>query len=140
MKIPGRVRGAGLKFNLTPMIDVVFNLIIFFLVASHYSRSEAVVDLELPKASGGEAEWEQSGRRLTITLLIDGRVFVGASEVNPGDLEDRLAASVATHGASEVEVRIRTDRRVPYARIAQILRECSLLGVQRLRFAVLTEK
>jgi len=55
MKIPGRVRGAGLKFNLTPMIDVVFNLIIFFLVASHYSRSEAVVDLELPRRKSTRA-------------------------------------------------------------------------------------
>ena len=43
MKIPGRSRGGSLKFNITPMIDVVFNLIIFFLVASHYARSEAKI-------------------------------------------------------------------------------------------------
>jgi len=139
MKVPSRARGGGLKFNLTPMIDVVFNLIIFFLVASHYSRSEAVIDLELPKASGGEADLEQSGRRLTLTLLLDGTLLVGASEVPPGEIRERLASSVAAHGNNEVEVRIRTDRRVPYSRIAPILRECSQQGIQRLRFAVLTE-
>jgi biopolymer transport protein ExbD len=139
MKIPSRSRGGGLKFNITPMIDVVFNLIIFFLVASHYARSEAVVDLELPKATGGEAELEQSGRRLTITLPLDGSVYLGGERSSLEEIAARLNANTATHGAGEVEVRIRTDRRVPFSRVNPLLHECSRLGIQRLRFAVLGE-
>lgn len=139
MKIPSRSRGGGLKFNITPMIDVVFNLIIFFLVASHYARSEATVDLELPKASGGEAEQESAGRRLTITLPVDGSVYLGGEPSTLAEIASRLQGSAATHGGAEVEVRIRTDRRVPFSRISPLLQECSRAGIQRLRFAVLGE-
>ena len=136
MKIPGRSRGGSLKFNITPMIDVVFNLIIFFLVASHYARSEAVVELELPEAAGGESDPESSGRRLTITLPRDGSLYLGAELATYEEISGRLAAGAATHGAGEVEVRIRADRQVPFSRIAPLLRECSQAGIQRLRFAV----
>lgn len=139
MKIPHRSRGGGLRFNITPMIDVVFNLIIFFLVASHYARSEATVELELPKATGGEAELESSGRRLTITLPVDGSIYLGGEPSSLAEIASRLQGSAASHGRGEVEVRVRTDRRVPFSRIAPLLQECSRVGIQRLRFAVLGE-
>ncbi|MCY2963938.1 MAG: biopolymer transporter ExbD [Planctomycetota bacterium] len=139
MKIPSRNRGGGLKFNLTPMIDVVFNLIIFFLVASHYAHSEATEEIELPGAGGGEAELEQSGKRLTITLLLDGRMLLGPREATPQEIEALLAQSTAAHGAANVEVRIRTDRRVPYGRFEPLLLTCAKQGVTRVRFAVLKE-
>lgn len=139
MKIPSRSRGGGLKFNITPMIDVVFNLIIFFLVASHYARSEAQVDLELPQATGGEAELEQSGRRLTITLPLDGTIYLGGEVSSLEEVATRLAGSAARHGEDEVEVRIRTDRRLPFSRIVPLLTQCSQVGIKRLRFAVLGE-
>ncbi|MCA9048548.1 MAG: biopolymer transporter ExbD, partial [Planctomycetaceae bacterium] len=40
VRIPSKVSRSELQFNITPLIDVVFLLIIFFLVASHFARSE----------------------------------------------------------------------------------------------------
>ena len=51
MRIPARRRRADLGFNLTAMIDVVFNLIVFFLVASHFSKADSDDPVQLPTAS-----------------------------------------------------------------------------------------
>ena len=58
MKIPTRTQDRGFAFNITPLIDVVFLLIIFFLVASHFIRNENVERIELPLASQGKDDDE----------------------------------------------------------------------------------
>src|SRR5438046_7460502 len=79
MRLPTRGRSGGLKFNLTPMIDVVFNLIIFFLAASHLARSEALEPVRLPEASTGRPEEAELHRRLTVTITAEETYRVGGS-------------------------------------------------------------
>jgi biopolymer transport protein ExbD len=134
MKIPTRGRGGGLKFNLTPMIDVVFNLIIFFLAASHLARSEIVADVELPEAATGGPEEADLHRRLIVTILADGKLSVGGREMTLAQVEQLLPAD---ERAREFEVRIRTDRRVAYRHIEPLLLACARAGVIKVRFAVL---
>ncbi|MBT6848587.1 MAG: biopolymer transporter ExbD, partial [Planctomycetaceae bacterium] len=54
MQTPRYARSKETGFNMTPMIDVVFLLIIFFLVSSHLARQETQLELDLPEASSGE--------------------------------------------------------------------------------------
>ena len=52
MRVPSNLARGSLGFSMTPMIDVVFLLIIFFLVSSHLAQQEVQLDLDLPaKAS-----------------------------------------------------------------------------------------
>jgi len=139
VKIPSASRGGGLKFNLTPMIDVVFNLIIFFLAASHFARSEVAEDVDLPLAGGAESERDDASLRVTVTLLADGRLLIGSREGALPQLETVLSQGVATHGATAVQVRIRTDRTVPYGRVEPLLLTCARQGVTKVRFAVIPE-
>jgi biopolymer transport protein ExbD len=139
MRFPQRGHGAGLKFNLTPMIDVVFNLIIFFLAASHLARSEIAADVELPAASTGGPEQSELTKRLTITVLPGGEFDVGGASCAMPRIEQMIAAGQGARKESrrEFEVRIRTDRHVPYARIEPLLIACARSGVTKVRFAVL---
>ena len=68
MRITARPRSRTIKFNITPMIDVVFLLVIFFLVTAHFAQSQEVDAVDLPVATQ-IAEIEDSPRRLTITVL-----------------------------------------------------------------------
>ena len=56
MKTPQLLASGGTLINMTPMIDVVFLLIIFFLVSSHMAKQEQNVQLDLPKAQSGLAD------------------------------------------------------------------------------------
>ena len=73
----------GLRFNITPLIDVVFLLIIFFLVASHFVRSENAEPVDLPTASQAVAD-EEPAHRLTVTIRKDGSLFIGGKPVSGG--------------------------------------------------------
>ena len=66
MKIPRQARSRGLQFNITPLIDIVFLLVIFFLVATHFASSEVREPIDLPETSETD-ERPQPPRRLTIS-------------------------------------------------------------------------
>ena len=116
---------------MTPLIDMVFNLVIFFLVASHFSN-ESETPVELPKASSSSADAEDP-RRLVITFTIDDRLHVKEQLVDLAQLIDLVQGELAHHGP-EFAVQIRSDRRVPYRTVEPLLKECSRLGVKKFGF------
>ena len=79
------------SMNMTPMIDVVFLLIIFFLVSSHLAQQEVQPDLKLPTAaSGGLAP--PSATRVTVNLRADGQLLLGSDPVTAEQLGRRCYA------------------------------------------------
>jgi biopolymer transport protein ExbD len=135
MRLPNHVRGGEVNFNMTPMIDVVFLLIIFFLVSSHLARQEAQLPLPLPVAQSGSRPVEAETRRITLNLLDDGRLLLAGRPVEPHDLGPRLATAVAESGPA-LEVRIRGDRHVAYRHVEPILWACARAGIWNVGFAV----
>lgn len=139
MRIPDRGRSRALRFNITPMIDVVFNLIIFFLAASHFARSESVESVQLPVAGTGRPDQPDTLRRMVITVPADETLHVGGSAFQLAQIEQLLLAEAKTdpQKMKNFEVRIRTDRTVPYRTIEPILLACARAGVSKVKFAVL---
>jgi biopolymer transport protein ExbD len=135
MKIPTRTQDRGFAFNITPLIDVVFLLIIFFLVASHFIRNENVERIELPIASQGKDD-DESSNRLVVTVVSTGELMLGTTVISPDEFEQRLQILVAKHGAAATELRIRADRNVIYSRVEPLLLTAARNGVTRVRFAV----
>ena len=135
MQIPTSYRRGPLTFNMTPMIDVVFLLIIFFLVSSHLVKQEAQMPLPLPTAASGPAAVDDQAPRLTVNLLADGRILVAGAPATVDRLEPLLAAARRKSG-DDLEVRIRADRAAPYQRVEPILLACARAGVWNVTFAV----
>lgn len=142
MRLPQRSRDGGLKFNLTPMIDVVFNLIIFFLAASHIARSQSQEQVNLPEATKGQQEREERQQRLVITVTRDESLWVSGNRVTLPQVELMLSpdAKVSDEQRRNREVRIRTDRDVPYQAIEPLLVTCAKAGVTNIKFAVIQSK
>lgn len=138
MRRPVSARSHGLAFNITPLIDIVFNLIIFFLAASHFARSESSEAVELPTARRGMNEDATAARRLIVTITAQRRLLVQGREVTMPEIEQMLIAGRAEAG-TPFEVRIRSDREVPYEVIEPILLACAKNGVADVKFAVLPE-
>ena len=135
MRIPIRQRTRGLRFSITPLIDMTFLLIIFFLVASHFIRNETAEAVELPEATQVEED-EQSPRTLTITITADQVLHVQGKPVTLPELEELIRLGRVEHGEG-YEVRIRGDRTVPYSVIEPILLASATSGVTNVKFAVL---
>jgi biopolymer transport protein ExbD len=135
MRVPEHARGSDLNFNMTPMIDVVFLLIIFFLVSSHLARQEVQMPLPLPTASSGERPIDAAVRRVTINVLSDGRLMFAGKPVEVEQLPERLAMARSESG-DDLEIRIRSDRTVAYQHVEPILLACARTGIWNVAFAV----
>jgi len=135
MRIPTRTSGRTLGLNMTPMIDVVFLLIIFFLVSSHLARREQRLELPLPQAATGQKPDEDSPAQLTVQVLADGTLYVAGRKVPPAELADLLAERRQVHGAA-LAVRVRADRQVPYRQLEPVLVACSRAGIWNVSYVV----
>jgi biopolymer transport protein ExbD len=134
MKIRGK-QSDDIAVDMSPMIDMVFLLLIFFLVASQIVNVEKV-PVEVPSAAYAKVPEDETGR-FPITVNEDDRIFVGpggAQEVDVDDLTRILSAQVAAD--PEIKVVIRGDKTVQYETIEKIMTEaCAQAGVVDMIFA-----
>ena len=137
MRVPTRRRGAPVSFNLTAMIDVVFNLIVFFLVASHFSQANMDTAVNLPAASQG-ADSDDDPQRVTITVTSTGQWSVAGKSVTLDDIETMIREG-ANDVPNQFSVHIRGDRDARYEFIEPLLLTCAKAKVTSVRFNVVQE-
>src|SRR6478752_6072547 len=128
MRIPARTISGDVGFNMTPMIDVVFQLIIFFLLSSHLAKQETQLPLPLPTADSGQPSPSDDRPRLTVNVLADGTLLVANRSVSSPDLASLLAERRASHG-DQLEIRIRGDRSVAYRHVEPVMFACVRAGI-----------
>lgn len=135
MRAPSKLLRGVVQFNMTPMIDVVFLLIIFFLVSSHLAQQEIQTELDLPAAASGRLP-KLEARRIVVNVLRDGTLLFAGEPVDEFELADRIRVERQTQSQS-LEIRVRCDRHVPYVNVEPILTACASAGVWNLTFAVI---
>ena len=139
MRLPRLGSHRSVQFNVTPLIDVVFLLIIFFLVSSHLARQETQVEIALPTASSGREPTPTKFARVTINVLSDGTLLLGSDFVVADEVGRRL--EVERHQTSDdLEVRIRADRQIAYRHIEPLLLACVQAQVWNVSFAVVDKQ
>ena len=136
MRVPSRRRSAIAHINMTPMIDVTFQLIIFFLLSSRLAQQETQLELELPSAASGRQAVDDERPRVTVNVSADGQVMLGSTETPREEIAGRLRIERERLG-DDLEVRIRADRSVPYSAVEPILLACAEANIWNVTFAVL---
>ncbi|MHC2069060.1 ExbD/TolR family protein [Bremerella sp. T1] len=137
MRVPSNLKPGQADFNMTPMIDVVFLLIIFFLVSSHLAKQEAQMPLPLPTAeSGQEIIDNEQQPRVVVNIEADGSLILAGRRVPPEQLAKRLAVERDRSGDS-IELRIRCDRATPYANVKPVMLAATEAGIWSVAFSVI---
>lgn len=136
MRVPSATsKGGALRLNLTPLIDVIFNLIIFFLATSHFARSEPTESVDLPEATPRQHELE-SPRRLTVTIAAGPRFLVAGQE-QPRNVVEAMITTQGDDKGPPLELRIRSDRTIPFGDVEPLLIAAAEGGVTDVKFAVI---
>lgn len=128
-----RQRAEDPDINLTPLIDVVFLLLIFFMVSTTF-KHDAELAVELPKASAEPTTQEPD----TLELVIDaqGRYFIGDKELINRKLETvKQALSDAAGKSRERPLVIRADAKTPHQAVVTAMDAAGQLGFKRLSIA-----
>jgi biopolymer transport protein ExbD len=111
------------NLSLTPLIDIVFLLLIFFLVATRFAEEERELDVLLPEASEAQPLTSKPGE-LFINIDQQGDYYVTGKVLSLPELERTLkAASVNNPG--RVSVVIRADRRVMWDYVVAAMNACN---------------
>lgn len=128
-----RSRKEDPEVNLTPLIDVVFILLIFFMVSTTFQR-ESEIKIELPEASAEPLEEKKES--LEIVIDADGRYFIDEQQVVNTELDTLKSAIQKFLGEqTEIPVVIRADRRTPYESVVRAMDATSQLGLVHMSLA-----
>lgn len=121
----GRLSG-GLE--LTPMIDVVFLLMIFFLVASKLDEADRFIDVVLPKASAAKPLTSRP-REFLVNIDREGNYFVGARPIAISDLQT-LLKQAAVDNPKRQTVIVRADENVAHKFVVAAMNACAEAGIE----------
>ncbi|QGJ72200.1 Biopolymer transport protein ExbD [Planctomycetales bacterium 10988] len=122
--------------NLTPMIDVVFLLIIFFMVGTKFAEMERSIGLQIPEVSD-QGVLKDPPPALVVNVYSDGELTLDRKSVSLQELGTELQATRQEHPATSVVVR--GDGKTSYQRIAEVMNVCRQAGIKDLGMAVRLE-
>lgn len=117
--------------DLTPMIDIVFLLIVFFMTVANMQVQQRV-PIAVPIAEAASLP-EDRGNRIVVTVKEDGSVFYGARAVLMDDLAPLIAESKGS--APGAKVYVRADAKVPFKEVRQVFAAAAEGGVPNVVFA-----
>jgi biopolymer transport protein ExbD len=120
--------------NLTPMVDVVLNLVMFFLVTTHFSKAEQEQQypIELPKVTAAQPLTGLPDE-IVVNVARDGSIYLGKQQRTPDALELELKAAVARY--KDQEVMIRGDADGAFQHVMTVMNICHRAGITNLRLA-----
>ena len=123
-------------FQMSPMIDIIFQLIIFFMVVSTFHRLEVVEGVKLPVASYSKEKAPLPGE-LVINLLEGGILILNQRKYTFEELEKVILNTVSKAPGVEFSAAIRADANVPHRDILKVVKICSKANIYKISFSTL---
>ena len=117
----------SVEVQLTPLIDCVFLLLIFFLVSSQLKKLEKRLEVELPRAHLVKT-YKQTPDIISVGVNSRGNLFVNARAVGSGGLLDALREAKAAAPGRRVVVD--GDVHAPFRAVVQVLDACAMQGLE----------
>lgn len=120
--------------DLTPLMDVIFLLLVFFMVATSFHEESRALDVSLPRAENPKVI-SLDERVLSITISKDDNIFLNEDEIDPAKLKEELNRRILDTGFKHVL--IKADAEAKYRNIVAIIDVLTVLEVDGISFAVL---
>ena len=121
------------KLMIIPMIDIIFFLLVFFMMSTLYMVEQRTLPVNLPQASASQVDL---AKNVTITVAKDGAIYLDQEQIPSELFKARIQAQLARQ--VETAFVLRADKQAEYGRVVMILDELKVLGVKKV--AVATEQ
>lgn len=120
-------RHSNVVLNLTPLIDIVFLLLVFFMLTAHFIEEERI-DIQLPKASSSDSL--ENDQYVTVHLTPQGELYVDGVITELSDLTEVIKG--ALHSPEKNFVRLKGDQQAQFGKAVQIIDAVRLAGADAL--------
>src|SRR6201982_1085318 len=121
------------EINVTPMVDVMLVLLIIFMVSAPLLTVGVPIDLPQTQAKS----LDQDKEPLTVSVKLDGEVFLQNAEIKVDELVPKLQAITQARGGLAERIYVRGDRKVDYGTVMRVMGRLSAAGFRRV--ALVTE-
>ena len=129
--------GDELTLPLAPLIDIIFLLIIFFLISSSFEKGENSLGIHLPAAAGRNDPADAKPLSWTFNIRMDGTIIFENKMVTREGITGLLLTNQSRR--SSVQVVLRADERVPYGVVIKLLGQFNQHGYQKVAFKTTRE-
>jgi biopolymer transport protein ExbD len=126
------VQSAPPGFQIAPMVDIVFLLLIFFLVTWNFSRSETELDIKVPKAREGK-ETRRAVGEVILNIKADGSTIMNRRPLDAAALGEALQKIAALY--PDQAVILRADENTDYRHVVAVLDICRKANIWNVAFA-----
>ncbi len=131
-----RSHGTPVSFQITPMIDMTFLLLVFFMITSTLTEQKVKRDIDLPEASAAVLP-EDDSKRDVINIDAKGEYYIGESRA---DKEDVMAYLKKRYGKNTpYMIYLRADKYTPAKQTSEFMQMATDAGVDRVVFGVLND-
>jgi len=140
MRLPRQPRHPDVEVAMTPLIDVTFLLLVFFMVVSAFNQMERNAELELPAAYQATIEKDVAKERMVINIEADGTIILYGKSMDVPQLRRNLknygpCLRALGQRTGEAPVVVRGDRDCPYREIKKVLSAVYDEGFTKVMFA-----
>ena len=132
MKFQSQFGSERTGIQLAPMIDVVFLLLIFFIVLWNYARFETEIDISVPAASAGENP-ERTIGEIVVNVKKEGQIIIEGVEKTEEETLEMFNNIVAAY--PDQALILRGDKEVSFDHIVKILNLCKKANIWNISFA-----
>ncbi len=143
MKFRRKAGGAAreeVTLNLTSLIDVIFVLLLFFVVTTTFSRPNQL-KIELPEAASGTPPTQTELKQLEISIGADGQYEVNAQSLQVSDLASLMTAlQRESAGDNSLPLTISADAKTPHQAFVTAMDAAGKLGFAHLRITTVEAK
>lgn len=119
--------------QLAPLVDVLFLLVIFFAVTSHYAKNEQVMDISVPAADEGKEKESRNVGEIIINIKTAGEIIVNGQQVTEEELLTKLKNIASIY--KDQAVILRGDEVTDYKYVINVLNTCQKAGIWNIAFA-----
>ena len=120
------------QLNLTPMIDVVIQLVIFFMVGTQLVDNERKIDIALPQVSQS-APLTETPDEIVVNITKEGDISIGPKTVSAVELKSQLQEAKRRYAKQAVV--IRGDMDCIYQQVMSVVDICKQAGIDNLQVA-----
>lgn len=121
------------KLMIIPMIDIIFFLLVFFMMSTLYMIEQHIVPIHLPYAATQKVQTESS---ISVTVLPSGKVLFENEEVALSMFKQRVKNELSKN--KDIAFVLRADQQTEYGKVVAALDELKLAGVSKI--AIATER
>ncbi|MEX0820130.1 MAG: biopolymer transporter ExbD [Pirellulaceae bacterium] len=129
MRVAKKTSGRILEGDLTPMIDMTFQLIAFFMVLINFSQAEQHEKIQLPDSQLAKPPEGPLEFPITIHLTTEGTAIIGAQEIpiaalSPFLVKEKQVLSSQGKGANEATIIVRAHKDAQTGRVQELIQKC----------------